>query len=402
MRASCAGSDWTKRLRFFVFLLCGFSSAVASRTLDPLTVSLANDLGTPISSVALLASALSLPYALAQPILGPVGDQFGKTRLLKIALWLSALSLIAGALAPNYPSLFAARMLTGLAGAGIMPVAMAMIGDLYPRGRQVAIARFVASAILGQILGAVFAGMVADEIGWRGVTWICFAIVFSVAISANALLPKEAASPDPGALGVRAALATYKRIFRNPRAWACYGAVFVMGGLTFGFLPFVAPELAGRDGGGAREAGFIIAGMAAGSLMFSLFLPLLLRVASRPTLMILGGLTGCTGFCAYALGLHWSAQTGVFALVGLGFFMLHNSVQTEVSEIEPSARSSAFGMHACSFFLGQSAGPLIWSAAISGLGASGALVTIGLVLGVTGIVTGIIFRRLPRIVSGAF
>ena len=69
MRASCAGSDWTKRLRFFVFLLCGFSSAVASRTLDPLTVSLANDLGTPISSVALLASALSLPYALAQPIL---------------------------------------------------------------------------------------------------------------------------------------------------------------------------------------------------------------------------------------------------------------------------------------------------------------------------------------------
>ena len=88
-------------MRFFVFLLCGFSSAVASRTLDPLTVSLANDLGTPISSVALLASALSLPYALAQPILGPVGDQFGKTRLLKIALWLSALSLIAGALAPD-------------------------------------------------------------------------------------------------------------------------------------------------------------------------------------------------------------------------------------------------------------------------------------------------------------
>lgn len=387
-------------MRFFVLLLCGFASAVAIRTLDPLTVALANDLGAPISSVVLLASAVSLPFALAQPILGPVGDQFGKARVLKIALWLSAASLALGALAPDYPSLFLARMLTGLAGAGIMPVGMAMIGDLYPRGRQVAIARFVASAIIGQILGAVFAGVLAEHIGWRGVMWICFAIVFSVAIGANALLPAGKETPRTSAPGVRAALATYRRIFRNPRAWACYSSVFVVGGLTFGFLPFVAPELEGRGGGGAREAGFIIAGMAAGSLMFSLFLPLMLRVASRPSLMVAGGLLAGAGFGAYSLGLHWSAQSGVFALVGLGFFMLHNSVQTEVAEIEPSARSSAFGMHAFSFFMGQSAGPLIWSGAISALGATGALVTIGAVLAGAGIIAGMIFRRLPRIVSG--
>lgn len=364
-------------------------------------MALANDLGAPIGSVVLLASALSLPFALAQPVLGPVGDQFGKARVLKIALWLSAFSLALGALAPNYPSLFVARMLTGLAGAGIMPVGMAMIGDLYPRGRQVAIARFVASAIIGQILGAVFAGMVAEHIGWRGVMWICFVVVLGVAIAANALLPKESAAPRTGAPGVRAALATYKRIFRNPRAWACYGSVFVVGGLTFGFLPFVAPELDGRGGGGAREAGFIIAGLAAGSLTFSLFLPLMLRVASRPSLMVAGGLLAGAGFCAYSLGLHWSAQAGVFALVGLGFFMLHNSVQAEVAEIEPSARSSAFGMHAFSFFMGQSAGPLIWSGAIATLGATAALVTIGAVLAAMGVIAGMIFRRLPRIVSGA-
>ena len=387
-------------MRFFVFILCAFSSAIAIRTLDPLTVTLAHDLGASVGSVVLLASAVSLPFALAQPILGPVGDQFGKARVLKIALWLSAVSLALGALAPDYPSLFAARMLTGLAGAGIMPVGMAMIGDLYPRGRQIAIARFVAAAIIGQILGAVFAGILAEHIGWRGVMWICFAVVFSVAVGANALLPKEIAAPRTSAPGVRAALATYRRIFRNPRAWACYGSVFVVGGLTLGFLPFVAPELEGRGGGGAREAGFIIAGMAAGSLMFSLFLPLLLRVASRPNLMVLGGLIAGAGFGAYSLGLHWSAQAGVFALVGLGFFMLHNSVQTEVAEIEPSARSSAFGMHAFSFFMGQSAGPLIWSGAISALGMSAALITIGGVLAATGIVAGMIFRRLPRIVSG--
>jgi predicted MFS family arabinose efflux permease len=385
---------------FFVFLLCGFSSAVASRTLDPLTVEIARDLAVPVASAALLASALSLPYAGAQPILGPIGDHFGKQRVLKAALWLSAVSLALGALAPNYASLFGARMLTGLAGAGIMPVAMAMIGDLYPRGRQLAIARFVASAISGQILGAVFAGIVAEEIGWRGVTWICFAIVVSVAAAASVLLRGEKTQAPAEPFSSRAALRMYGRIFRNPRAWACYGSVFLVGGLTFGFLPFVAPELEERGGGGAREAGFIIAGMAAGALMFSLFVPLLLRIASRPALMTSGGLVAGAGFCAYALGLHWSAQTLVFALVGLGFFMLHNSVQTEVSEIEPSARSSAFAMHAFSFFLGQSAGPLVWSGAIAAVGAPAALIVVGIALAVIGVAVGAVFRRLPRIVSG--
>lgn len=385
---------------YFVFLLCGFSSAIASRTLDPLTVALARDLAVPISSVALLASALTLPYALAQPILGPVGDHFGKARILKIALWISAASLAASALAPDYATLLGARALTGVAGAGIMPVAMAMIGDLYPRGRQVKIARFVASAIMGQILGAVFAGILEPFVGWRGVMWICFGIVFAAAIGANVLLPTSASGKAPGRFSVSAALATYGRIFRNPRAWACYGTVFVAGGLTFGFLPFISPILEAQNNGGVREAGFVIAGMAAGSLLFSLFLPFFLRFISRPALMTLGGLVGGTGFGAYAMGLHWTVQVGLFALVGLGFFMLHNSVQTEVAEIEPSARSSAYAMHAFSFFLGQSAGPVIWSLVIGLAGAPAALIVIGCVIATAGVVAGVIFRRLPRIMSG--
>ena len=79
-------------LIFAVFLLCGFSAAVAIRTLDPLTVEVARDLMVPVSSVVLLASAAALPCALAQPVLGPVGDHFGKSRVLKIALWVSAAS----------------------------------------------------------------------------------------------------------------------------------------------------------------------------------------------------------------------------------------------------------------------------------------------------------------------
>lgn len=375
---------------------------MAIRTLDPLTVEVARDLMVPVSSVVLLASAVALPFALAQPILGPVGDHYGKSRVLKISLWASAISLAAGALAADLAMLAASRVLTGVAGAGLIPVGLAMIGDMYRRGRQVAIARFVASAIIGQITGAVFAGMLAEIIGWRGVMWLCCAIVVIAAAAATLLLPGEPAdAPDKGRFGLRTGLDIYTRIFRNPRSWACFSTVFATGALVFGFLPFVAPVLQMQHGGGPREAGIIIAGMAAGSLTFSLFLPIFLKVASRPTLMALGGIVGCAGFFAYASGLHWMAEAAFFCVVGLGFFMTHNSVQAEVAEIDPEARSSCFAMHSAFFYLGQSAGPLVWTLAIGALGPRGGLMAMGVAMAATGLAASAAFRRLPKIVSGA-
>lgn len=386
---------------FAVFLLCGFSAAVAIRTLDPLTVEIAADLMVPVSSVVLLASAAALPCALAQPILGPVGDHFGKSRVLKISLWVSAASLAAGALANDLAMLALSRMLTGVAGAGLIPVAMAMVGDRYKRARQVAIARFVASAIIGQIMGAVFAGMLADAVGWRGVMWLCCAIVMSAALAATLLLNDEPANANRERFGLHTGMDIYRRIFRNPRSWACYSTVFATGAFTFGFLPFVAPVLQMQNKGGAREAGVIIAGMAAGALVFSLALPLFLKFVSRPTLMAMGGLVGCAGFLAFSTAPHWGLQAAFFSVVGLGFFMVHNSVQAEVAEIEPDARSSCFAMHAGFFYLGQTAGPLLWSLAIAMMGPPGAITLMAFAVAATGLAASAAFRRLPKIVSGA-
>lgn len=389
-------------LIFAVFLLCGFSAAVAIRTLDPLTVEVARDLVIPVSTVVFLASAAALPCALAQPILGPVGDHFGKSRVLKISLWASALSLAAGALANDFALLAASRVLTGVAGAGLLPVGMAMVGDMYKNGRQVAIARFVASAIIGQILGAVFAGVLADVIGWRGVMWLCCSIVLIAALAATLLLPGEPKdAPSKGQFGLHTGIAIYGRIFRNPRSWACYATVFATGGLVFGFLPFVAPVLQMQNAGGAREAGIIIGGMAVGALTVSLSLPLFLRFAARPTLMALGGLVGCAGFFAYSSNVHWLAEAAFFCIVGIGFFMIHNSVQAEVADIDPSSRSSCFAMHAGFFYLGQTVGPVLWTLALGALGPRGAIMLMGVGLAATGLGASAAFRRLPKVLSGA-
>ena len=81
--------------------------------------------------------------------------------------------------------------------------------------------------------------------------------------------------------------------------------------------------------------------------------------------------------------------------------MIHNSVQAEVAEIDPEARSTCYAMHAGFFYLGQTAGPLMWTAAIALLGARGAVSLVGLAMAATGVAASIAFRRLPKPVSGA-
>src|SRR4051812_22289586 len=98
--------------------LAVFSGALVTRLTDPLVAVLAHDLGGTTARAALLASAFALPFALIQPILGPVGDALGKRRVMTVAIGLLTVLLIACSLAPNLNTLMVLRAFTGLAAGG--------------------------------------------------------------------------------------------------------------------------------------------------------------------------------------------------------------------------------------------------------------------------------------------
>ena len=155
-----------------VISLCGLASAMSGRIVDPVVIDIAGDMGVPISAAALLSTAYTLPFALSQPLLGPLGDLFSKGRIVKIAIWLLAGFLTFAALASSLPLLFAARMLAGVAGAAILPIGFALIGDAFPMSqRQIAISRFLAATLIGQIIGATLSGMLSHLLSWRAVFW---------------------------------------------------------------------------------------------------------------------------------------------------------------------------------------------------------------------------------------
>src|SRR5215210_3354541 len=382
----CSSPSWClTHMLLFILALCGFSGALATRLFDPLITSIAADFATPVSVVALLSSAFALPFGLSQPFLGPKGDAYGKEVVIKVAVTILALCLLASALAPTLGLLFTSRVLGGVAAGGIMPVCMALIGDRFPLAvRQIALSRFIGATLIGQLVGASVGGLIAEGIGWRGVMACAAALGVTAAGAAITMLPKGG-EQGSGQLHVGQALARYSLVLKNPRSFVCFGIVFLEGLAIYGVMPFIGDLLRSREAGGLREAGFVIGGLGIGGLLYAFVVPVILRFAKRPAMMAVGGGIAAVGLGGVGLEVSWGTQMGCMVVLGFGFFLLHNSVQTEVTELAPSARASAFSLHAFSFFMGQALGPMVYGAALPTLGARISLAGGAAILAATGL-----------------
>jgi hypothetical protein len=232
-----------------------FATSLFSRAIDPIIPPIAADLRVAPETVALLSTAFSLPFALIQPILGPLADAFGKTRIMTVCLIVLIATAAIGAMATSFPALLASRVLAGIAAGGIFPVSLAIVGDLVPVAeRQIALGRYLAVVISGNFLGGSLAGVVADLIGWRGVF-----VVIGCCGAAAFVGSRFGFAAQERATGTRLQILAIPGLFRsivsNPRAKICYTAVFLEGLAIFGLFPYVALLLLGRGGGQSVNRG---------------------------------------------------------------------------------------------------------------------------------------------------
>ena len=162
-----------------------FASTLFTRAVDPVVPKIAPDLGIDVKTAALLSTAFTFPYALTQPVLGTIGDFFGKTRLMNVSLAIVVTTTLICAFASNFPLLVAMRVIAGMLAGGIFPVGVAIVGDLVPvHERQVAIGRLLAVGLTGNLIGAMVSGVIGDLLGWRGVFFSIGAFGLVVAVIA--------------------------------------------------------------------------------------------------------------------------------------------------------------------------------------------------------------------------
>ena len=373
-------SDTAVRRLILLLSLSVFSGALVTRLTDPLVAVLAHDLGSSTARAALLASAFALPFALIQPILGPVGDALGKRRVMTVAIGVLTLLLIACTTAQDLDSLMVLRALTGLAAGGLTPLAIALVADSAPaEGRQVALSRLIACAITGQIAGGSFSGLLEPYLGWRGVM-LAAACVTATGFATLVFGRTGFAAEPRRRFDPFGAARAYGQLLRMPAARILYFSVAVEGGFVFGSFPYFALELRDRGIGATAEAGLAVAAFGAGGLVYAALAKTVLRWMGQDRMVLLGGalcLSAYTGF-AFAPVAPVFIASGL--LLGVGMYMIHNSIQTRVTEVAPHARGTAVAMHAFHFFLGQTAGPAVFGLILHRAGAHTAFLCAGVCL----------------------
>lgn len=353
---------------------CGFASTFTMRIVDPLVPTLAMEFTRTVPQVAAIATAFSFAYALGQPFLGPVADSVGKLRTISTCLGALAVLSLAAAFAGSFDMLTGARMVAGVAAGGVIPIAMAAIGDRAPMAeRQIMLGRFLVLMIVGQMAGAACSGLIAEHLGWRGV-FVMAGLIAGLAGLLVVLVLKPRPNTLRPPLSFKGALASYAAVFANPRSKLLYGLVIVEGSLIFGMPPYVAAILQERASVGPSQAGLVIAGTGLGGIVYGVLTRLLVERLGPARMAVVGGVLMGGAYVLFALPfLPWWSAIPIFVLNGFGFFLMHGTFQAQATELAPTARGSAVALFACALFCGHALGPLMMGAALHLLGTSGAI-----------------------------
>jgi predicted MFS family arabinose efflux permease len=381
----------SSRNLILILATSGFASSFSGRAVEPMVGVIARDLSSTPQTIALLSAAFALPYAFIQPVLGPVGDALGKERVMKVALAVLFLALACSIFAPDAATLFTLRIIAGAAAGGSIPLSLALIGDRVAMAqRQVALSRYMVAVIIGQLTGSSLAGLLAEWIGWRGVFTLS-TIMVALALTAT-LIGFKGALPG-GQFDLRSALLRYRDILSNPRALSLFSLVFVEAVAIFGIFPYVAPLLEERGGGGATEAGFALGGFAIGGLVYSALVAWMLKRLGIGRILVGGGFSAGAALVLLGLGGDWKLDAAAMLFLGLGFYMLHNTFQAQVTEVAPGARASAVALHAFSFFCGQALGVVLMGFGLRNSGLTGATSIAALIILGVGLAASFLLTR---------
>lgn len=379
--------------------IAAFASSASARLCDPMLPDLVRTFATTPAEAAHVVVAFSVAYGLFQALFGPLGDRVGKYRLIALTTLLSTCGMLIATLAPSLDWLVFARLLTGATAAGIIPLSMAWIGDTVPyEQRQATLARFLAGQILGLIGGQFVGGLFADTLGWRwafGFLGLVYLLVGGLVLLESRSNPR-ARHPGHPTEHNKGLLRQIRTVLTIPWARVVLAVVFLEGMLVFGALAFVPSYLHQHFEISLTLAGGLMTAYGLGGIAYISFARHFVRRLGEVGLAGLGGLVMLGAWWLLALAPSWHWALPATFLAGLGFYMLHNTLQTNATQMAPQVRGTAVSLFASSFFLGQSLGVALAARALERLGISSLFAGTGAGLVLIGAIFSLLVWRRQR------
>ncbi len=236
--------------RSLLFLLIGISGLgpIALNGVLPATTAIMEDLHTRYGMAQLVLTVFLLANFVAQLILGPAADRYGRRPVMILSLAIFSLGGFLCALAPSIESLLAARFIQGFGGAACVFLPRTIVRDLYERDRAASVIGYMTTAMMvAPLFGPALGGWATDQASWR---WMYAGLGFGgamfVLLSLRFQPETRAATSDEA---VRVSLMSAARVLLREPAFLSYAGMLTGSvGMYYSFLagaPYVVMESRG-------------------------------------------------------------------------------------------------------------------------------------------------------------
>ncbi|MEW2396913.1 Cmx/CmrA family chloramphenicol efflux MFS transporter [Streptomyces sp. NPDC046862] len=346
-------------LAVYILGLSVFALGTSEFMLSGLLPPIAEDMGVSIPRAGLLISAFAIGMVVGAPLLAVATLRLPRRTTLITLITIFGFGQIAGALAPNYPILFASRIVSALACAGFWAVGAAVAVAMVPvSSRARALAVMIGGLSIANVLGVPAGAFLGEHFGWRSAFWAVAVATAIALVGVVFLIPALPVPEDRPRLGQEA------RIYRDPQVWLSVSVVALAAGGVFCTFSYLAPlltDVAGLDDGWVPTVlalfgigaliGTAIGGRIADAHLFGV---LLSGTAASTVLLVALALLGQYAVLAVTLSF----------LLGVSCFYTAPALNARMFNVAAAAPTLAGATTTAAFNLGNSGGPWIGGAVI--------------------------------------
>jgi MFS transporter, ACDE family, multidrug resistance protein len=314
--------------------------------------------GRSAGDAGLVVAAGALPGVVVAPLIGLLADRHGRRRVLVPCLVLYGIAGGLAGLAPGFWWLVALRTAQGMGAAGLINLAVVIIGDHWEgEERARAIGRNAAVLTVSLAVFPALGGLLVEVGGWR----LPFAL-FPLALVTAVRIHRRLGEPDLGpVVPFRRQVGTAVTIVRRPVVAGAIASGFVIFVLIFGlFLTVLPVHLEEEFGLSAGLRGLVLGVPAVTSTLAAANLARLRGRFGRRTLVL--GASGLFAVAFVAMGLAPAPGllVGAALLYGLGEGAAIPTLQDLIASSAPaSSRGAVMATFVGVVRAGQATGPLL-------------------------------------------
>ena len=301
---------------FAILWFAMFVIAVGFGMVVPILPVFARDLGASGLWLGLAFSGFAVTQTPLTPIMGRLGDRWGRRPFIVTGLGIYVFVGIGLALADTFQAVAALRMVMGVGGACMFTSALATIGELAPRGREGRyMGLFMVSFTSGFGIGPLIGGILKDSVGVDAAfLTLAGAAVFALLLVV-ALMPSQSATRRTDE--EIAAIAPVRDMFRDFRVLALFAFNFTFGLGIGAVMTFIAIFMNDVLLASATMVGLVVGSRA---VLSSVFQPIFGRLADRVPrqhMVAISGVLLAVATAAIPLSPTVMALLVVFLLLGL-------------------------------------------------------------------------------------